>query len=95
VEIGSGLDGYVKKPLIHAAMVMMRQPARLAGLGVLHEFLERGFDAFRRMGGAREFLTTIAARETALLDAVYDGAPAPFPDPLGSAAPPSTVTASG
>jgi len=91
VEIGSALDGYVNKPLIHAAMVMMRKPARLAGLGVLHEFLERGFNAFRRMGGAREFLATIATRETALLDAVYGGDMAPFSDPLGTGAPPSAV----
>lgn len=96
VEIGSALDGYVKKPLIHAAMVMMRQPARLAGLGVLHDFLERGFDAFRRMKGAEEFLATIAARETALLDTVYAGATAPFPDPLGqSPAPAAPQSAHG
>jgi hypothetical protein len=93
VEIGTALDGYVTKPLIHAAMVMMRQPARLAGLAVLHDFLERGFDAFRRMGGAVEFLRTIAARETALLDAVYGGEVAPFPDPLGTTAPPDAVAA--
>ena len=83
VDIGSSLDEFVKKPLIHAAMLMMRQPARLAGLGALHDFLERGFDAFRRMDGAVEFLATIAAREAALLDTIYSGDPAPFPDPLG------------
>jgi hypothetical protein len=61
---------------------MMRQPARLAGLGQLHDFLERGFDAFRRMGGAGEFLTTVVARETALMDAMFAGDTAPFDDPL-------------
>lgn len=86
VEIGSALDIFVTKPLIHGALVMMRQPARLAGLGALHDFLERGFNAFRHMGGAREFLDTIAAREKALLDAVYGGDDAPFADPLGAPA---------
>jgi hypothetical protein len=95
VDIGAALDGYVNKPLIHAAMVMMRQPARLAGLAVLHDFLERGFNAFRRMGGASKFLATIAARETALLDAVYGGDLAPFPDPFGRTAPANAAAAPG
>lgn len=87
VEIGTAIDGYVKKPLIYGAMRMMRQPARLAGLGVLHNFLERGFNAFRRMGGADRFLATIAEREAALLDSVYAGDTAPFGGLLDPAAP--------
>jgi hypothetical protein len=82
VEIGRGLDGVVRKPFIHAALVMMRTPARLAGLGVLHDFLERGFDAFHRMEGADEFLATIDRRERALFDRIFAGDDAPFGDPL-------------
>jgi hypothetical protein len=33
------------------------------------------------MQGADTFLATIDARETALMDAIFDGAMAPFPDP--------------
>lgn len=84
-EIGGALDGFVRRPFIHAALVMMRQPARLAGLGVLHDFLERGFDAFRRMGGADHFLATIAARETALIDRIFAGDVAPFAEPRARA----------
>ena len=51
-------------------------------MAVLHDFLERGFEAFRRMKGAEEFLATIVGRETALMDSIFDGATAPFPDPL-------------
>jgi hypothetical protein len=80
-EIGAGLDDYVRKPLIHSALVMMRHPARLAGVAVLHDFLERGFVAFRKMHGASEFLATIDARERALMAAIFAGATAPFPDP--------------
>jgi hypothetical protein len=80
-DIGAALDKFVRKPLIHAALVMMRQPARLAGLSTLHDFLERGFSAFQRMDGADLFLTTIEQRETALMSAIFDGASAPFPDP--------------
>ena len=60
---------------------MMRKPARAAGLGALQDFLERGFDAFRRMKGAREFLATIDARERRINDAILAGDDAPFPPP--------------
>ena len=60
---------------------MMRQPARLAGFGVLHDFLDRGFNAFHRMGGADEFLDTIRRRESAIHDAIAGGSNEPFPDP--------------
>ena len=85
-EIGAALDRFVRMPFVHAALMMMRQPARLAGMGVLHEFLERGFEAFRKMHGADVFLRTIVERETALMDAIFGGAAAPFPEPDLSAA---------
>ena len=84
-EIGTALDRFVRMPLIRGALAMMRQPAKLAGMAVLHDFLERGFDAFRTMKGAEVFLATIVGRETALMDAILGGATAPFPDPLPAA----------
>ncbi len=90
-EIGAGLDDYVRRPLIHSALLMMRHPARLAGVSVLHDFLERGFVAFRKMHGAGDFLATIDARERALMEAIFAGATAPFPEPGPSA--PSGVPA--
>jgi hypothetical protein len=82
IEIGAALDRYVRMPLLHTALVLMRQPARMAGMLVLHDFLERGFTAFRHMHGAKEFLETIESRETALMNAIFDGDTAPFADPL-------------
>lgn len=82
VEVGAELDRHVKKPLVRTALAMMRQPAKLAGLSALQDFLERGFAAFRRMDGAKEFLATIEERETQILEAIVDGASDPFPDPL-------------
>ena len=90
-EIGAGLDDYVRRPLIHSALVMMRRPARLAGLAVLHDFLERGFLAFRKMHGATEFLATIDRRERELMEAIFAGATAPFAEPL----PPTRSAAEG
>ena len=56
----------------------MRGPARLAGLGDLHEFLKTGFDAFRKMGEASEFLERIRAKEQQLLNNFFSGAAQPF-----------------
>ena len=81
VDVGEALDRYVKKPLIRSALTMMRKPARLAGLDELQTFLERGFSAFHRMGGAAEFLATIRERESALLVATFAGAESPFSEP--------------
>jgi hypothetical protein len=86
-EIGTALDHYVDKPLIHGALRMMRQPARLAGLEALQHFLERGVGAFRRMHGADEFLATIMARESALVETIFAGETAPFPDPVDALRP--------
>jgi hypothetical protein len=82
IEIGAALDRFVRMPLLHTALVLMRRPARMAGMLVLHDFLERGFTAFRQMQGANEFLATIESRETALMNAIFDGDNAPFADPL-------------
>jgi hypothetical protein len=82
VDIGTALDQHVTKALTRTALTMMRQPARLAGLTGLQDFLERGFAAFRSMGGAEEFLRTIDSRETQIMEAIVGGAQDPFPDPL-------------
>lgn len=81
-EIGAALDHAVRKPFLGAALGMMRQPARLAGLATLQDFLERGFSAFRSMKGAREFLAIVDERETHIHEAIVGGSSDPFPDPL-------------
>jgi len=80
-EVGAGLDLYVRRPFIESGLSMMRRPARLAGLGALQDFLERGVRAFRKLQGAREFLATIDRRERAILAAIFNGDDAPFPEP--------------
>jgi len=80
-EVGKGLDLYVRRPFIEAGLSMMRQPARFAGLGALQDFLERGVRAFRKLQGAKEFLATIDRRERAILEAIFNGDDAPFPEP--------------
>ncbi len=82
-DVGVALDRFVQKPMIRGALVLMRKPARVAGLTALQDFLERGFNAFAQMRGAVEFLAVIESRETAIHEAIIDGADAPFPDPMG------------
>lgn len=82
IEVGAALDRYVSKPLIRTALAMMRQPARMAGMGALQDFLERGFGSFRSMGGAATFLDTVQARETDILETIVGGVVDAFPDPL-------------
>ena len=77
-EVGRRLDVLVVKPFVYATLKLMRRPARLAGLEDLQTFLERGFEAFRDMAGADEFLATIAGRETQILNRIFSGHPSPF-----------------
>lgn len=66
LRIGRALESYTANPLLRHSLRVMRRPARAAGLGALQAFLERGFDTFREMNGADEFLRTIAKRESEL-----------------------------
>ena len=77
-ELGEELDAVVAKPMIYAALRLARRPAQLAGLHELQDFLERGFSAYRHMKGAKEFLDTIEARETRILERIYARDPKPF-----------------
>lgn len=72
LEVGSALDLYTRRPLLRHSLKLMRGPAKAAGLGELQRFLESGFDTFKEMRGAKEFLDTVAARERALADALFD-----------------------
>jgi len=76
--VGRQLDRLVVKPLVYATLKLMRRPARLAGMEDLQSFLERGFEAFRHMGGAGHFLATIGEREKAILNRLFSGHPSPF-----------------
>jgi len=78
VGVGERLDALVVKPLVHRTLKVMRTPAHLAGMDDLQDFLERGFHAFREMGGAGDFLSLVRSRETTILNRLFSGAPEPF-----------------
>jgi hypothetical protein len=75
LAVGSALDRLTRKPLLRNALRLMRGPARAAGLSALQDFLETGFDTFREMRGARDFLDLIASRERGLAAALFAADP--------------------
>ena len=79
-KIGSALERLARLPLLSGMLHLMRAPAEAAGLSHLHFFLQRGFDAFKSMGPASEFLRTISERETQLMERLFAADPAPFRD---------------
>ena len=78
VYAGRALDALIDMRWVKTALRAARLPARVAGLTVLHEFLERGYGAFAKMGGAEELLRTIEQRERAIMKRLFAGAPQPF-----------------
>jgi hypothetical protein len=73
-EIGHALDSLVQLPLIGLTLRAMKGPAALADLSELHEFLLRGYTAFRALRGAEAFLTIVDERESAFLRAQFGAA---------------------
>jgi hypothetical protein len=73
IAVGEALDRVVGRYWVSAALRAAHVPAHAAGLGILQDFLERGFSAFRRMHGAKELLGAIRRRETQLLQTLMRG----------------------
>ena len=73
LQIGRSLDTLTRNTFLRHSLRMMRAPARAAGLTALHAFLESGFDTFRALKGADEFLALIAARERDLAARLFSG----------------------
>ena len=59
IKLGRELARVVKIPLMYKLLQMCRWPAKLAGLGALQAFLERGFAAFVKLDGAGPFLRAV------------------------------------
>ncbi len=77
LAVGEALDRLTGNPVLLGSLRLMRVPAIAAGLGDLQDFLEAGFDSFRAMHGAREFLGLVDAREPRLNRALFDAPPGP------------------
>ena len=71
LSIAGHLDRVTRLPLLRNALRLMRGPSRAAGLGELQRSLETGFDIFRAMKGAEEFVALIASRERTFAAALF------------------------
>lgn len=71
LEVASRLDHFTRRALLRNSLRLMRAPARAAGLTELQRFLEAGFDTFRKMNGAQEFIAIVDTRERALASALF------------------------
>ena len=77
-RIGRALEKLAKVPMLSTMLHMMKAPAAMWGLSHLHRFLQRGFDAFVGMRGAREFLEKTNRRELAINQRLFASDPDPF-----------------
>lgn len=75
---GHDLDSLIGIPALGTALRVARVPARMLGVMDLHQFLERGYHAFKRMSGADALLGIIEQRETDLMQRLAQGVADPF-----------------
>lgn len=73
LRIGRSLEGLVSHPAIGRLLSAMALPARLAGVGQMHDFLSRGFAAFAGLPSTNAFLARIDRRERAIMAALLGG----------------------
>lgn len=71
-HLGGQLADVVNIAGISMLIKFARRPAKLAGLLALHEFLERGFNAFRKLGDVHAFIDPVIERERAIMNALFD-----------------------
>lgn len=74
LQVAGALDALTRKVLLRNSLRLMRGPARAAGLGELQNFLEAGFDTFRAMNGASEFIDIVNRREHLLSQTLFNDA---------------------
>ncbi len=77
-RIGGALDAAVHAPTLWRLLQLSRLPAKFAGLAALQSFLERGFGAFRILGGAGDFVGSIVAQEIEVARRLFADEPDPF-----------------
>lgn len=82
LAIGRSLDRLVRVPMLGMLLGAMGGPARAAGVAEVHDFLLRGYRAFKGIGGASEFLGRIDARERAIMRLLHGGVRTGWTKPL-------------
>jgi hypothetical protein len=78
IEICEHIDSIVRNPITGPALAIAKRPLRGAGYGEVVNFLERGYDSFKRMHGSHHFRKTLHDRELGALDRMYAHDSDPF-----------------
>lgn len=79
--LGHDLADVVKMKGISSLLFISRKPAKLAGVIALHEFLEKGFKAFKNLGNVEDFITPVVDKEhQIMLQLANPNLPNPLPD---------------
>jgi hypothetical protein len=80
-SLGMDLAQVVKISGISTILLLSRKPAKVAGVKSLHEFLEKGFKSFKKLGNVNDFLEPIISREKTLMQSLF-AAKGPTENPL-------------
>jgi hypothetical protein len=75
------LPKVVRIPGISVILMLSRKPAKVAGVESLHAFLEKGFNAFKKLGNVHDFIDPIISREREMMHALF-AAKGPTENPL-------------
>jgi hypothetical protein len=70
-DLGIDLAQVVKISGISAILMLSRKPAKIAGVQTLHEFLEKGFKSFKKLGDVHDFINPIINRERNLMQSLF------------------------
>lgn len=71
-NLGDDLAQVVKISGISTILLLSRKPAKVAGVKSLHEFLENGFKAFKKLGDVNDFMGPIISRERLIMQQLCD-----------------------
>ena len=66
-DLGHQLADVVDIRGIGMLISLSRRPAKLAGLLSLHEFLQRGYETFKKLGDVNSFIDPVIAREEQIM----------------------------
>jgi hypothetical protein len=71
-HLGQQLADVVHIRGISILIKLARKPAKMAGLLSLHEFLQRGYDAFKGLGDVTQFIEPVVSKEIELNQQLLD-----------------------
>ncbi len=77
-DTGQQLDRYVRNRSLGWLLSISRGPAEMAELGDLHNFLHRGYSAFRNMDKVDALIDRLIGREQQVMRNILAGHPEPF-----------------